>query len=35
LYGRHTYSPENFGLDEIRERELYSEYLSCFDDYLY
>ena len=35
LYGRHTYSPENFGLDEIRERERYSEYLSCFDDYLY
>ncbi len=35
LYGRHTYSPENFGLDEIRERELYSEYVSCFDDYLY
>jgi hypothetical protein len=35
LYGEHKYSPDDFGLDEMREKELYSSYLSCFDDYLH
>ena len=34
LYGEHTYSAENFELNEISERELYSDYFSYFDSYL-
>lgn len=35
LHGEHTYSPGNFGLGDIREGELYPDYLACFDRYLH
>jgi hypothetical protein len=35
LYGEHAYSSEDFGLDRTQERELYSLYLSRFDEYLH
>jgi hypothetical protein len=34
LYGEHRYSAAEFGLDEAREEELFSEYLSQFGDFL-
>jgi len=35
LYGEHTYLSEDFGLDRTQEIELYSSYLSRFDEYLH
>jgi hypothetical protein len=34
LHGEHTYSSKDFGLDRAQEIELYSSYLSRFDEYL-